>query len=153
MVRCNGKRAEARANEVQSTGNVRGESSDDGCAFLANKIGRRTKTHEIEKKKMEVIWSSGVLPGSNRGMAVSNRKRGAHANGRRRVQTNGLSLCRHHPKFPIRGVVLTHGSGGGSSPPLKSRGVWSGLFHQPGSPSRKCWSEFASMPLGVGFWV
>ena len=91
MVRCNGKRAEARVSDVQSTGNVRREPSDDGCAFLANKIGRKTKLHEIEKKNMEVIWSSGVLPGSNRGMADSNRKRGAHANGRRRGQTNRLS--------------------------------------------------------------
>tara|TARA_B100001113_G_scaffold236962_1_gene194842 strand:+ start:1812 stop:2090 length:279 start_codon:yes stop_codon:yes gene_type:complete len=92
MVRCKGKRADARASESQSTGNVRMESSDEGCAFLANKIGRKTKPQEIEKKNKEVIWSSGVLPGSNSGMAESNRNRGAHANGRRRGQTNGLSL-------------------------------------------------------------
>lgn len=153
MVRCKRKKADARASESQSTGNVSRESSDDGCAFLANKIGRKTKPQEIEKKKKEVIWSLGVLPGSRSGMAVSNRKKGAHANGLRRGQTNGLNLCRHHPKLPTLGVVVTHGRGGESSPVLKSGGYSPGFFHHPGSPSRKYWSELASMPLGVGFWV
>jgi hypothetical protein len=151
-VRCRRKKADANARENQSTGNERRESSDIGCAFLENIIGRTTNPQEMEKKNMEVTWSSGVLPGSSRGIAVSNRKSGAHANGLRRGQTNGLSLCRHHPKFPTLGVVLTHGSGGGISPTLKSGGR-SGLFHHPGSPSRKCRSKPASMPLGEGFGV
>ncbi len=153
MVRCMGKRADANASEGQSTGNERRESSDTGCAFLANKRGSITKHQEMEKRSREVIWSSGVLPGSNSGIAVSNRKRGAHAIGLSRGQTNGLSLCRHHPKFPTLGVVLVQGSGGGSSPALKSGGSSSGFFHHPGSPSRKWRSEFASMSLGGGFWV
>ena len=92
MVRCNEKRADANASESQSTGIERSFSSEPGCAFLANKIGRRTNPHEAEKKKKEVIWSSGVLPGSKSGIADSKRKRGAHAIGLRRDHTNGLSL-------------------------------------------------------------
>jgi len=92
MVRCNGKRADAKASDSQSTGIEKRESSDPGCAFLANKIGRMTKPQEMEKKNAEVIRSSGVLPGSKSGIAVSNRKSGAHAIGLRSGQTNGLSL-------------------------------------------------------------
>ena len=150
---CNGKTADANARDVQSTGRERRESSEDGCAFLANKIGRRTNAQDMEKKNREVIWSSGVLPGSNSGIADSNRKRGAQAIGLRRGQANGLSLWRHHPKLPIRGVVLTHVIGGASSPGLKSGGSPSVPIHHSGSPSRKCRSEFASMPLGGCLWV
>jgi hypothetical protein len=145
--------AEARTSETQSTGNERRDFSDIGCAFLANNIGRNTNPQEMEKKNMEVIWSLGVLPGNASGIADRNRKNGAHANGQRRGQTNGRILCLHHPKLPTLGVVLTHGSGGGSSPALRSGGISSEFFHHPGSPRSQLRSKLASMPVGGGFEV
>ena len=84
--------AEASTRENQSRGNESRESSDIGCAFLANKIGRATKPQETENRNMDAPWSSGVLPGISSGIADRNRNSGAHANGLRRGQTNGLSL-------------------------------------------------------------
>ena len=115
-------------------GNERRVPSDIGCAFLENNIGRNTNPQEMEKREMEVIRSFGVLPGIASGIADSNRKSGAHANGRRSGQANGLILCLHQPKLPTLGVVLIHGSGGFSSPALKSGGGSYEFFHQPGSP-------------------
>ena len=133
-----------------STGRDSNPPADMGWEFLAKRIGKKTSDQEIAKSPTAKAWSNGVLPGRASGIADVAKNSGAQAMGLRRGQARGLSLCLHHPKFPTLGVVLTHPSGGGSSPVRNSGGIVSPSPHQPGSPRSQYRSWRASMCLRGG---
>ena len=121
-----------------------------GWEFREENIGKKRRRRNREKRAIDNTWSFMVLPGNARGKEEAARKKGAHARGLSKDHAKGLNLCLHQPKFPILGVVLTHGCGGASSPFMKSGGFSPLRFHQLGFPRSQNLSDSASMLPGWG---